>query len=230
MKAHGTLNIEGSTTSPGGIQQLFYATVEQKNMSWLNNGLADKSITGLIVRTRLKPLEDDKKDDKTRDKLTGLPLDSQGRYTVKLAIGDPINGYNEFSPKFFPCATADCISQGRNLDMKDSATQAYVNALDAQVFKDINTAATLSVVLRNPTGAAGVGLSVTGPMTSIVAGLIEGNELSAASKEALQVVVTKYLKFQGLTDAVINRVVGTVDLAGGWQAFIDRAKKNLNDE
>lgn len=50
-QANGTLTLPGTAGGPGGAQQLFYANTEQKNMPWLNQGLADPAVTGLIVRT-----------------------------------------------------------------------------------------------------------------------------------------------------------------------------------
>ncbi len=123
-----TLKIEyqqqnGSLVLPGtsGTQQLFYATTDQKNQSWLNQGLADPEITGLIIRTPLNPPAASDLPDKTRDRLTGMPLDDKGRYTRQVAIGDPISGYTNFAPKYFPCATVDCVRTNASLDMSDPA-------------------------------------------------------------------------------------------------------------
>ncbi|MDR7378436.1 hypothetical protein J2X19_003130 [Rhodoferax ferrireducens] len=49
MQQNGTLTLAGTE----GQQQLFYATVEQKNQPRLNQGLADPKITNLIVKTPL---------------------------------------------------------------------------------------------------------------------------------------------------------------------------------
>ena len=48
------------------------------------------------------------------------------------------------------------------------------------------------------------------------------------AKEGLQLAAASYLKgVYGLSEAVANRITATVDLAGGWQAFIDRAKTEI---
>lgn len=73
-----------------------------------------------------------------RDGLTNLPLDDQGRYSATVAVGGELH-----RPKFFSCATMDCMRSGANLDMSDPATQAYVKAVDQQIFKDIGTGATM---------------------------------------------------------------------------------------
>ncbi len=149
MQQHGSLNLPGTTGAPGGTQQLFYATVEQKNMPWLNQGLADPKVTGLIVRTPINPPKTADATANNRDRLTGLLLDDKGRYEVNVTLGD-----KNYSPKFYPCATAECVKSGGNLDMSDAGTQAYVKALDQQVFKDIGTGATASTLIT-PAGAAG---------------------------------------------------------------------------
>lgn len=100
------------------MQQLFYATVEQKNLPWLNQGLADPAITGLIVKTPINPPKTADTLASNRDRLTGLPLDDKGRYEVNLTLGD-----KSYSPKYFPCATAECVKSGGNLDMSDAETR-----------------------------------------------------------------------------------------------------------
>lgn len=106
----------------------------------------------------------------------------------------------------------------------------YVKALDAQVFKDINTGATVAT-LAVPVGAVGNMLAALGPASSVAAGYVEGKTGTTVSKEILQLAAAQYLsRVYGLGDAVVNRITATVDLAGGWQAFIDRVKNELPKE
>jgi filamentous hemagglutinin family protein len=165
-----------------------------------------------------------------RDRLTGLPLDDKGRYTRQVAMGDPINGYTNFAPKYFPCATTECVKTNASLDMTDPGTTAYVRALDAQVFKDINTGGTVAT-LAFPIGPIGNMLAALGPASSVAAGYVEEKPGTAVSKELLQLAAAQYLsKVHGLGDAVVNRITATIDLAGGWQAFIERSKAALSKD
>jgi len=224
MQQHGSLNLPGTTGAPGGTQQLFYATVEQKNMPWLNQGLADPKVTGLIVRTPINPPKTADATAYNRDRLTGLPLDDKGRYEVSVTLGD-----KNYSPKFYPCATAECVKSGGNLDMSDAGTQAYVKALDKKVMDDINTAATVGTIVA-PVGVAGSIAGYVGPATSLISGLISDEGLAAAFKEGLQFGAAKYLNgVYKFTEAAANRLVAAIDLAGGWQAFVDRASEELKN-
>jgi hypothetical protein len=220
MQQYGTLNLAGTAGAAGGTQQLFYATVEQKNMPWLNQGLADPKITGLIVKTPINPPKTADTQASNRDRLTGLALDDKGRYEVNLTLGD-----KSYSPKFYPCATVECVKSGGNLDMSDAGTRAYVQALDKKVMDDINTAATVGAIVA-PVGVAGAIVGIVGPLSSIASGAIDGDVGTAGAKELLQLGASQYLrKVYGFADAVVNRITATIDLAGGWQAFIDRAKQ-----
>jgi hypothetical protein len=92
------------------------------------------------------------------------------------------------------------------------------------VFKDIGTGATVGTLVT-PMGVAGALLAVLGPLTSVAAGAAEDKFGTATSKELLQFTAVQYLtKVYRLSDATVNRLIATVDLAGGWQAFIDRMK------
>ncbi len=215
MQQNGTLNLPDTQ----GKQQLFYATVDQQNQPSLNQGLADPAVTRLIVRTPLAPAYNNPTSDPSRDKLTGLPVDAQGRYTLQMAIGDKV-----YEPKYFPCATAECMASGKNLDMNDPATQTYVKAVDKMILDDINQGATI-VTIFSPMGVAGTLAGALGPITSIASGAVADQTFSAMAKESMQLAATQYItRVFGLGEAVASRVTASIDLAGGWQAFIDRIK------
>lgn len=76
-----SLEIPGS-----GGQKLFYATTEEENMPWINSGTAELAKAGIIVKTPLPTLTNEVSVAGNRDRLTGLPLDEQGRYTQTIAV------------------------------------------------------------------------------------------------------------------------------------------------
>lgn len=161
-----------------------------------------------------------------RDKLTNLPLDAQGRYSKTVVVdGKP------YAPKFHPCATVQCMEGGRNLDLNDPGTQAYVKALDQQVLKDIGKGATLASLVT-PVGAggavlSGVGLIASGGQAAMSEKPVqEGfNELlKAASEKGGVVFFEKVLEH---TPANAARAVALINLSGGWDAFVNRMKIDL---
>jgi hypothetical protein len=92
-QTHGTVNIPGTSGGPGGVQQLFYANVEQKNMPWLNQGQADPTVTGLIVKTPIPS------DNPTAGLKTIAP-NQQGQITAEAAAGispvrNPVRDIND---------------------------------------------------------------------------------------------------------------------------------------
>jgi filamentous hemagglutinin len=225
MQQYGTLNLPG-TAGAGGPQQLFYATVEQKNMPWLNQGLADPKITGLIVRTPINPPKTADTIASNRDRLTGLPLDEKGRYEVNLTLGD-----KNYSPKFYPCATAECVKSGGNLDMNDAGTRAYVKALDQQVFKDIGTGAT-AATLATPLGAAGRVLFWLGAAASGGQAATSDKPTETGFDEFMKAVSEKggakvFEEVLGHTPGAAARASALINLAGGWDAFVNRVKIDL---
>jgi filamentous hemagglutinin len=223
MQQNGTLNIPGTSGEAGGSQQLFYANVEQKNQDWLNRGLANPAVTGLIIKTPLAPVVNNPTNDPTRDRLTGLPLDENGRYSVQISV----DGKN-FAPKYFPCAVASCL--GNNLDASDPATQTYLKAMDKKIFDDINKAATI-VAIANPAGVGGTVALYAGPISSVLSGMVEDQTIKALFKEGLQAAAGAYIqRVYGFTKELATRVTSTVDLAGGWQAFVDRIQIETNKD
>jgi len=215
MQQNGTLTLANTQ----GLQQLFYATVDQKNQTSLNQGLADSSIASLIVRMPLSSSFNNPTNDSSRDKLTGLPLDEQGRYSIQVGVGNKV-----YSTKYFPCASSECLAGGKNLDMSDTETQTYVKAVDKMIVDDINKGATVAGML-SPVGVVGTLAGFIGPITSVVSGAMSDQMVSATAKEVAQAAAVQYMsRVYGLGDALATRIASAVDLAGGWQAFIDRAK------
>jgi filamentous hemagglutinin len=226
MQQYGSLNLAGTAGGAGGTQQLFYATVEQKNLPWLNQGLADPAITGLIVKTPINPPKTADTLASNRDRLTGLPLDDKGRYEVNLTLGD-----KSYSPKYFPCATAECVKSGGNLDMSDAGTRAYVKALDQQVFKDIGTGAT-AATLVTPTGAAAKVLFWLGAAASGGQAAMSDAPFNEGRDEAMKALSEKggaivFEELLGHTPGAAARASALINLTGGWDAFVSRVKIDL---
>jgi hypothetical protein len=226
QQANGTLVLPGTSGQPAGPQQLFYANAEQKNMPSLNQGLADVAITGLIVRTPINPPKVGETVASNRDRLTGLALDAQGRYEVQVSL----DGRN-YSPKFHACATTACSQSGANLDLNDPGTQAYVKALDAQVFKDIGTGATAASLIT-PVGIPGATLTVLGLLAS--GGQVVTSEKPTETtfdefmKTASEKGGTKFFEeVLGHTPGAAARASALINLSGGWDAFVERVKIDL---
>ncbi|MEB0171151.1 hemagglutinin repeat-containing protein [Undibacterium sp. CCC1.1] len=219
-----TLQTEYAGTTPnvsiGGGQFLFHATPEQINSPHINSDSVDKEIAGIIIKNPIKSPSSVENTNEKRDPATNLVLDEKGRYSQRITVdGKP------FEPKYFPCPVASAGCSGQNLDMADAQTAAYVKALDKKVLNDIGTASTL-VTIANPVGVAGVVAGTVGTLSSLADGILNDEFGSALTKEILAASATKYLKaVYGLSEAVSNRITAVVDLSGGWQAFIDRAKE-----
>lgn len=158
----------------------------------------------------------------SRDRLTGLPLDEQGRYTVFRRVDD-----KDYAPKFFSCATTDCVNSGASIDLSDPGTQAYVKASNKQVFDDINKGATVATIV-NPAGAMGTIAGLVGPATSIASGYIDGKSVDAFAKEALQWGANQYLeKVYKIPSAIAERGTAIIDYFKGWENYIQTVKSEM---
>lgn len=116
----------------------------------------------------------------TRDRMTGRPLDEKGRYSQSVVLDGKM-----YEPKYHPCSTAECVRTGSNLDMSDPATQAYVKALDAQVFKDIGKGATVASLVT-PLGVPGAALAITGTLAALGESTATGELLDGARDETIK--------------------------------------------
>jgi filamentous hemagglutinin len=161
-----------------------------------------------------------------RDRLTNLPLDDKGRYSRTIILDG-----KAYQPKFHPCATAECQVAGKNLDLSDPGTKAYIKALDQQVFKDIGTGATAGT-MATPVGTGAGVLFWLGAAASIGQSVSSETPGKTASDEALKVMAEKggekfFTEILGHTPGAAARATALINLAGGWDAFVNRLKIDI---
>ena len=224
FQQHGTLNLASTGADANTQQQLFYASVEEKNMPWINQGSASSAVTGLIIRTPIKPLsEQEAAQDKTRDRLTGRPLDEKGRYSLQISVDGTV-----YEPKFHSCATAECMAAKANFDMSDKNTQAYIKAVENKALKDFGDAAKVVIIL-------GTGSTVAAPVVGIAKGVdyattlvtVVRNDkyieqlLNAGGNLAAEEYMVKVWK---IPKPIAQQIVTSIDLVGGWRGFEEKYK------
>jgi filamentous hemagglutinin len=161
-----------------------------------------------------------------RDRLTNQPLDETGRYTQTMVVDGKV-----YEPKYHPCGNVDCQQSGANLDMSDPGTQAYVTAMDQQVYKDIGTGATGGTLLT-PVGAAGKVLFWLGAAASGGQAATSDSPVETGFDEAMKAVSEKggakfFEEVLGHTPGAAARASALINLTGGWDAFVKRIKIDL---
>ncbi|MCU7280658.1 filamentous hemagglutinin N-terminal domain-containing protein [Pseudomonas peradeniyensis] len=80
-----------------------------------------------------------------RDRLTGYVLDEKGGYRASVEVEGKV-----FTPRYFPCGSAECIAAGSNVDPNDPETQRWIEATNAKAISDASVAATLLPVPGGP--------------------------------------------------------------------------------
>ena len=154
--------------------------------------------------------------------MTGQPLDAKGRYSQTVVLDG-----KAFEPKYFQCATTECMRTGANLDTSDPASKAYVKALDAQIFKDIGKGATAAGLVF-PTGAIGATLFATGAFSSLGSALTDSSFAHEAGKFVAQNGAEAFFReVLGHGPGVAARAASLIDLTGGWDSFVQRARKEF---
>ncbi|MFK3643013.1 DUF637 domain-containing protein, partial [Pseudomonas protegens] len=79
--------------------------------------------------------------DERRDRLSGHVLDGDGGYRLPVMVGD-----EAFSPRFFSCGDASCVSLGGNADTSDLETIRWNDALNRKAISDVTTMGSLAPV------------------------------------------------------------------------------------
>ena len=153
-----------------------------------------------------------------RDRLTGRPLDEEGRYTVSYVVDGKIHHVKHFS-----CGTPECNAQGANVDYSDPAAQAWETALNAEALDKLGTAATAGVIM-NPAGALGQALIYSGTATALLSGYLKDETVNAISKEVLMTGFEEYAKKRGYPADEARRLTQGLNLSGTWDEVIKNGK------
>ena len=222
FQQHGTLNLASTGADANTQQQLFYASVEEKNMPWINQGSASSEVTGLIIRTPIKPLSDQEAaEDKTRDRLTGRPLDEKGRYSLQISVDGTV-----YEPKFHSCATAECMAAKANFDMSDKNTQAYIKAVEDKALKDFGNAAKVVIILGTGSAAAAPVVSIAKGVddTATLISMIKDDQYASETfKSASSGLAKEYMtKVWKVPTQIAEKIVASIELFGGWDFFIEK--------
>ncbi|CAN0180702.1 unnamed protein product, partial [Ectocarpus sp. 12 AP-2014] len=161
-----------------------------------------------------------------RDRLTGRPLDEEGRYTVSYVVDGKI-----YHVKHFSCGDAECVRRNANIDYSDSAAQAWEKALEAKALDDVGKAMTAGVVMT-PAGAVGQGLAYAGMGTALLSGYLKDEIGNALSKEVLMAGFEEYAKARGYPVTEARRLTQALNLSGTWDEVMKNGKSilGLNDE
>lgn len=164
-----------------------------------------------------------------RDRLTNQPLDEKGRYTQTVVLDGQM-----YQPKYLPCATPECLRTASNLDMSDPQTQAYVKALDEQVFKDIGTGATVGTLVT-PVGVPGAVLAAVGTGAAIGEATVSDSVVGGLTDKGIEAGSEKlgaifFEKVLGHSPSAAARAAALINLSGGWEAFRERVKVDLLKE
>ncbi|MFG6440233.1 hemagglutinin repeat-containing protein [Roseateles sp. LKC17W] len=158
-----------------------------------------------------------------RDTRTGLPLDAQGRYTINYVLDG-----KQYSAKYWPCATADCVAGAHNIDRSDAASKLYLAAADAQIFKDMNKAANIGILV-SPTGVVGGVAASIGTVANIGAAITDSDLKTEVAKMAAQnVSASVIVSLLGHSAGNAARFNAFVDLQGGWDAFVKPLIKDFS--
>jgi hypothetical protein len=87
------------------------------------------------------------------------------------------------------------------------------------------------LAIAAPVGTLGVVAGIIGASATSASGYLDGNMEGAIANIALQKAAQQYVqRVYGITEVVASRVVSLIDLAGGWQSFINRMQHQNKTE
>ncbi|MDN6877038.1 DUF637 domain-containing protein [Pseudomonas citronellolis] len=156
----------------------------------------------------------------SRDRLTGYVLDETGRYTVPITV----EGVS-YSPRFLPCASAECVAVGANIDLSNAETLRYLKAADAKSLNDLGKMLGLGAIVS--TGGVATGLGSVSTITGLISGYLKEDLSGAASSVALSYGFESYARSRGLSPEVAGRLSNALGIMGAWDGIVKSGKDVL---
>ncbi|WP_201773773.1 DUF637 domain-containing protein, partial [Pseudomonas sp. PI1] len=156
----------------------------------------------------------------SRDRLTGYVLDETGRYTVPITV----EGVS-YSPRFLPCASAECVAVGANIDLSNAETLRYLKAADAKSLNDLGKMLGLGAIVS--TGGVATGLGSVSTITGLISGYLKEDLSGAASSVALSYGFESYARSRGLSPEVAGRLSNALGIMGAWDGIVKGGKDVL---
>ncbi|WP_405124067.1 DUF637 domain-containing protein [Pseudomonas sp. M20] len=151
-----------------------------------------------------------------RDRLTGYPMDSNGGYRVPITI----DGKN-YTPRFYPCATAECIATGGNIDLKDPQTLKWIRAANIQMVKDVGYAMSWGAVMGP--AKASVILSNSSMAASMLAGYLDSDLPKTTASNILSTGFEKFLVAKGIPAVDAGRISNYLGTQEVWDNLVKEA-------
>ncbi|SFH48607.1 filamentous hemagglutinin N-terminal domain-containing protein [Pseudomonas sp. NFACC45] len=149
-----------------------------------------------------------------RDPLTGYPTDGKGGYRVGVAV-DGVR----FTPRFFACASAQCIASGANIDLGDIETLRWINAADVEAVDKMSKVLSVGAIITS--GGLSVTFANSSTAASLLAGYLNNETGKAVSSTVLSMGFERYAMARGLSAVEAGRVSSALGVLKVWDKIID---------
>ncbi|MCL6690635.1 filamentous hemagglutinin N-terminal domain-containing protein [Pseudomonas sp. R3.Fl] len=156
----------------------------------------------------------------SRDRLTGYVLDETGRYTVPITV----EGVS-YSPRFLPCASAECIAVGANIDLSNAETLRYLKAADAKSLNGLGKILSMGAIVSS--GGAATGLAFASNIPALMSGYMKSDFSGALTSAALSSGFESYARSRGLSPEAAGKIANVLNVMGAWDGIIESGRNNF---
>ena len=151
-----------------------------------------------------------------RDRLTGYALDDGGGYRVPVVVEG-----KAFAPRFYQCATPECLNSGANIDFSDVNTLLWLQAADAKAVSDVGVLMTAGAILASG-GVAG-SLSYSSTAATLLSGFMKEDFGGAVTQVGWSMGFEAYAKSRGLSADAALKLTNSLSLAKVWENIASNA-------
>ncbi|THF34234.1 filamentous hemagglutinin N-terminal domain-containing protein [Pseudomonas atacamensis] len=207
-----------------------FARADQEIIAFIKDNTSAYSWT-LTAETGLTSMNDKPDWSKTpngpgqRDPLTGYPMDEKGGYRVPVVIDG-----NAYTPRYFSCASVDCITSGANIDLGDAGTLRWLRAANIEALG--NAGWLMGAAAVPASGLTATLLANGSTLTALLAGYLKGPDdfTKAVTSAGLSAGFEKFVVASGFSKEVASKASNSLGTNGVWDKLADESLEIFKDK
>lgn len=144
-------------------------------------------------------------------------MDEKGGYRVPIVIDG-----NAYTPRYYSCASTDCLTAGANLDFGEAATLQWIRAANIDALS--NAGWFMGAASVPAAGLTATLLSNGSTLVGLLSGYLKGPEdfNKSLTSAGLSAGFEKFAVASGLSKEVASKASNTIGMTGAWDSLADK--------
>lgn len=124
-----------------------------------------------------------------------------------------------------PCASAECVAVGANIDLSNAETLRYLKAADAKSLNDLGKILSMGAIVSS--GGTATGLAFASNIPALMSGYMKNDFSGALTSAALSSGFESYARSRGLSPEAAGKIANVLNVIGAWDGIIESGRNSF---